>query len=92
MAVPGGEGPQRGPEAGPPPGPAFPEGLLYQLALGGRVDPPEGALARLLLGAGHLDEVAVQGQVVADGVLGTRRQTGHRINHIATGSLRILST
>ena len=59
-----------GPEAGDPPGPSFPEGLLDQLALGGGVDPPEGALARLLLRPRHLDEVAVQRQVVADRVLG----------------------
>lgn len=67
--LPGGERSHRGPEAGHSPGPALPEGLFYQLALRGGVDPPEGAFARLLLRAGHFDEVPVQGQVVADRVL-----------------------
>lgn len=67
--IPGGERTHRSPEAGNPPGPAFPEGLFYQLALRGRVDPPEGALAWLLLRASHFDEVPVQGQVVSDRVL-----------------------
>lgn len=63
----------RGPEAGDPPGPSLPEGLLNELSLRGRVYPPEGTFARLLLRPRHFDEVAVQGQVVADRVL---RQTG----------------
>lgn len=63
----------RGPEAGDPPGPSFPEGLLNELGLRGRVYPPEGTFARLLLRPRHFDEVAVQRQVVADRVL---RQTG----------------
>ena len=67
--VPGGEGSQRGPEARHAPGPSLPEGLLYQLALGRWVDPPETPFPRLLLGTRHLDEVAVQGQVVPDRVL-----------------------
>lgn len=67
--LPGGERTHRSPEAGDPPGPAFPEGLFYQLALRGRVDPPEGALAWLLLRASYFDEVPVQGQVVSDRVL-----------------------
>ena len=70
-----------GAEAGDPPGPSFPEGLLDQLALGGGVDPPEGALARLLLRPRHLDEVAVQGQVVADRVLGGGNGTLSEIAH-----------
>lgn len=67
--LPGGERSHRGPEAGHSPRPALPEGLFYQLALRGWVDPPEGAFARLLLRAGHFDEVTVKGEVVADGVL-----------------------
>lgn len=67
--LPGGERSHRSPEAGNPPGPALPESLFYQLALGCGVDPPEGAFARLLLRAGHFDEVPVQGQVMADRVL-----------------------
>lgn len=73
-AVPGGERPHRGPEAGHSPGPALSEGLLDELALRGGVDPPERTLAGLLLGPGHFDEVAVQGQVVADRVLDERRE------------------
>lgn len=45
------------------------EGLGDELAFVGAVDPPERALARLVLAAGHLDEVAVQGEVVSHGVL-----------------------
>lgn len=75
-SLPGGERAHRGPEAGHSSGPALPEGLFYQLALGRRVDPPEGAFAWLLLRAGHFDEVPVQGQVVADRVLKT--QDTHR--------------
>lgn len=67
--IPGGERTHRGPEAGHSPGPALPEGLFYQLALRGGVDPPKGAFAWLLLRAGHFDKVPVQGQVVADRVL-----------------------
>lgn len=61
-----------GPEAGDPPGPSFPEGLLNELALRGWVYPPEGTFAGLLLRPRHLDEVAVQRQVVADRVLQRR--------------------
>lgn len=50
----------RGPEAGDPPGPSFPEGLLNELGLRGRVYPPEGTFAWLLLRPRHFDEVAVQ--------------------------------
>jgi len=74
LHIPGGERAHGGPEAGDPPRPALPEGLIHQLALGGGVDPPEGALARLLLGAGHFDEVPVQGQIVADGVLSKKNK------------------
>lgn len=56
---PGREGSDRGPEAGHSPGPTLPEGLFYQLAFGGGVDPPEGTLTGLLLRAGHFDEVAI---------------------------------
>lgn len=62
----------RGPEAGDAPGPSFPEGLLDELALRGRVYPPEGTFARLLLRPRHFDEVAVQRQVVTDRVLQRR--------------------
>lgn len=61
-----------GPKAGDPPRPSFPEGLLDELGLRGRVYPPEGTFAGLLLGPRHLDEVAVQRQVVADRVLQER--------------------
>lgn len=64
----------RGPEAGDAPGPSFPEGLLDELALRGRVYPPEGAFARLLLRPRHLDEVPVQRQVVTDRVLRRRER------------------
>lgn len=67
--LPGGQRSHRSPEAGNSSGPALPEGLFYQLALRRGVDPPERAFARLLLRAGHLDKVSVQGQVVADRVL-----------------------
>lgn len=73
--LPGGKRPYGGPEAGHSPGPALPEGLFYQLALRGGVDPPERAFARLLLRAGHFDEIPVQGQVVADRVLKHTRHT-----------------
>lgn len=63
-----------GAEAGAAPRPALPEGLLDELGLGGGVYPPEGTFARLLLRARHLDEVAVERQVVADGVLRDRKQ------------------
>ena len=63
-----------GPEAGDPPGPSFPEGLLDELALRGRVYPPEGAFARLLLRPRHLDEVTVQRQVVTDRVLQQKKK------------------
>lgn len=66
---PGGEGSVWGPEAGDAPGPSFPEGLLDELALRGRVYPPEGTFARLLLRPRHFDEVTVQRQVVTDRVL-----------------------
>lgn len=82
--LPGGKRSHRGPEARHPPGPALPEGLFYQLALGGGVDPPEWAFARLFLRAGHFDEVPVQGQVVADRVL---RQQQMQDRHKLHGSL-----
>lgn len=65
-----------GPEAGDSPGPSFPEGLLDELALRGRVYPPERTFARLLLRPRHFDEVAVQRQVVTDRVLqqGTKKK------------------
>lgn len=55
-----------GPEAGPPPRPSFPEGLLDELGLRGRVYPPEGAFSWLLLRPRHFDEVTVQRQIVTD--------------------------
>lgn len=58
-----------GPEAGDSPRPSFPERLLDQLGFRRRVYPPEGAFARLLLRPRHLDEVAVERQVVTDRVL-----------------------
>lgn len=64
-----------GPKAGDPPRPSFPEGLLDELAFRGRVYPPEGTFAGLLLRPRHLDEVAVQRQIVADRVL-RKRQFG----------------
>lgn len=62
-----------GSEAGAASRPPLPEGLLDELGLRRGVDPPEGTFARLLLRPGHLEEVAVQGQVVTDGVLETQR-------------------
>lgn len=72
---PGGEGSVWGPEAGDAPGPSFPEGLLDELALRGRVYPPEGTFARLLLRPRHFDEVTVQRQVVTDRVLHFKKKT-----------------
>lgn len=66
--VPGGEGSKGGAERHPSLA-SLPEGLLHQLGLCGRVHPPERALARLLLRARHLDEVAVERQVMPNGVL-----------------------
>lgn len=71
---PGGQGSVWGPEAGDAPGPSFPEGLLDELALRGRVYPPEGAFAWLLLRSCHFDEITVQGQIVTDRVLQRQRQ------------------
>lgn len=70
MSSPGGQRPERRPEAGHAPLPPLPEGLLHQLPLGGGVDAPKAPFAWLVLGASHFQEVAVQGQVVSDGVLG----------------------
>lgn len=50
------------------------ESLVHELALAGRVDAPETALAGFLLRPRHLHEVPVQGQVVTDRVLGSRGQ------------------
>lgn len=72
---PGGEGSVWGPEAGDAPGPSFPEGLLDEFALRGRVYPPERTFARLLLRPRHFDEITVQRQVVTDRVLQQRRRT-----------------
>lgn len=69
---PGGEGAEGGAEAGRASLSTFPEGLLHQLGLRRGVHPPEGALPRLLLRPRHFDEVAVQGEVVPDGVLRSR--------------------
>lgn len=66
---PGGERSERRPEASHPALPPLPEGLLHQLALGSGIQAPEAALPRLVLRAGHFQEVAVEGQVVSDGVL-----------------------
>lgn len=63
---PRGQRSERRPEAGHPPLPPFPEGLLHQLALRGRVHAPEAALPWLVLRAGHFQKVAVERQVVSD--------------------------
>lgn len=65
----------RGPEAGDASGPSFPEGLLDELALRGRVYPPEGTFPGLLLRPRHFDEVTVQRQVVTDRVLHRTKST-----------------
>lgn len=65
----------RGPEAGDAPGPSFPESLLDELALRGRVYPPERTFARLLLRPRHFDEITVQRQIVTDRVLQQRKDT-----------------
>lgn len=79
LTLPGGEWSQWGPEAGHPSWPALPEGLLYELALRRWIDPPEGTFARLLLGSCHFDEVTVERQVVANGVLERRGKGKHRL-------------
>ena len=48
---------------------ALPEGLDDQAGLGFGVQAPEGPLSGLLLGPGNSDEVAVEGEVVANGIL-----------------------
>lgn len=45
------------------------EEAVVQGALEGGIQPPEPAFARLLFGAGDLDETFVEGQVVPDGIL-----------------------
>lgn len=62
-----------GPEAGDSPGPSFPEGLLDELALRGRVYPPERTFAWFFLRPCHFDEVTVQRQIVTDRVLQQRK-------------------
>lgn len=69
VCLPGCRRHERCPKAGDATLPSPSEGLLHQLRLGGRVDPPEGTLAGFLLRAGNLDEVPIQREIVADGVL-----------------------
>lgn len=66
---PGRQRSERRPEAGHAPLPSLPERLLHQLALGGRIHAPEAAFPRLVLRAGDFQEVAVEREVVSDGVL-----------------------
>lgn len=61
-----------GPEAGDAPRPSFPEGLLDELGLRGRVYPPERTFAGLLLRPRHFDKITVQRQIVTDRVLQQR--------------------
>lgn len=63
-----------GPEAWDAPGPSFPEGLLDELPLRGRVYPPERPFAGLLLRPRHFDEITVQRQVVTNRVLQQKRK------------------
>lgn len=56
--------------------PPFPEGLFHELGFRGRVYSPKRALPRLLLGTRDFDEVAVQGEVVPDGVLQAEQRVG----------------
>lgn len=63
------QGSKRGPKAGHPSLPSLPEGLLHQLGLGGRIQTPKASFPRLVLRAGHFQEVAVQRQIVSDWVL-----------------------
>lgn len=64
-----------GPEAGNAPGPSFPKRLLDELALRGRIYPPEGTFAGFLLRPRHFDEITIERQVVTDGVLCQRKGT-----------------
>lgn len=66
---PGGERSKRRPETSHPPLPSFPEGLFHQFALRSRIQPPKTPLSRLVLRAGHFQKVAVEREVVSDGVL-----------------------
>lgn len=76
--LPGRQRPEGGAEAGDAPLPPLPERLLHELGLGGGVYPPKGPLPGLLLGARDLNEVAVQREVVADGILWAKqRESGH---------------
>lgn len=73
---PGGEGSERRPETRHPPLPSFPEGLLHQFALRSGVQAPKAALSGFVLRAGHFQKVAVEREVVPDGVLQSiKRQT-----------------
>lgn len=66
VSLPRGEWSQGGSKARHAPRPSFPKSLLYQLALGGRIYPPEGAFAWFFLGTWHFDEITVQRKIVAD--------------------------
>lgn len=69
VSLPRGERSQGGSKARHAPRPSFPKSLLYQLALGGRVYPPEGAFAWFFLGTWHFDEITVQREIVANWIL-----------------------
>ena len=64
--TPRGEWSQGGSKARHAPRPSLPKSLLYQLALGGRIYPPEGAFAWFFLGTWHFDEITVQREIVAN--------------------------
>lgn len=66
---PGGEGSERRPETSHPSLPPFPESLFHQFALRSRIQTPKAPFSRLVLRAGHFQKVAVEREVVSDGVL-----------------------
>lgn len=67
------ERPKRRPKASHPSLPSFPESLLHQLALRGRIHTPKTPFARLVLRAGHFQKVAIERQVVSDWILERER-------------------
>lgn len=73
---PGGEGSERRPETSHPSLPPFPESLFHQFALRSRIQTPKAPFSRLVLRAGHFQKVAVEREVVSDGVL---KSTKHQI-------------
>lgn len=95
---PGGEGSEWCPETSHPSLPPFPESLFHQFALRSRIQTPKAPLSRLVLRAGHFQKVAVEREVVSDGILKSMKhqiffllytisQKSESQKHIRPGSL-----